>query len=54
MSLDIKKMIGESFLEIANAMETGTFGKKICVGITTIGSEHGIENIVREVLKKLL
>jgi len=26
MSLDIKKMIGESFLDIANAMETGTFG----------------------------
>lgn len=28
MSLDIRKMIGESFLDIANAMETGTFRKK--------------------------
>lgn len=47
MSLNIKKMIGESFLEIADAMETGKIGKKINVGITTIGSEHGIENIVK-------
>ncbi len=47
MSLDIKKVIGESFLDIANAIETGTFGNKICVGITTIGSEHGIENIIK-------
>ncbi|MCK5779853.1 MAG: glycine reductase [Psychrilyobacter sp.] len=54
MSLDIKRMIGESFLEIANAMETGTFGKKICVGITTIGSEHGIENIVKGAEKAAL
>ena len=54
MSLDIKKMIGESFLDIASAMETGTFGKKICVGITTIGSEHGIENIVKGAEKAAL
>jgi cellobiose-specific phosphotransferase system component IIB len=54
MSLDIKRMIGESFLDIANAMETGTFGKKICVGITTIGSEHGVENIVRGAEKAAL
>ncbi len=54
MSLDIKKMIGESFLDIANAMETGTFGKKICVGITTIGSEHGVENIVKGAEKAAL
>ena len=54
MSLDIKKMIGESFLDIANAMETGTFGKKICVGITTIGSEHGIKNIVKGAEKAAL
>jgi cellobiose-specific phosphotransferase system component IIB len=54
MSLDIRKMIGESFLDIANAMETGTFGKKICVGITTIGSEHGIENIVKGAEKAAL
>lgn len=46
MSLDINKIIGESFLEIAHAIENKTFGKRTCVGITTLGSEHGIENIV--------
>jgi glycine/sarcosine/betaine reductase complex component C subunit alpha len=44
---DIKKMIGEAFLDVANAIETGKFGSKIKVGVTTLGSEHGVENIVK-------
>lgn len=41
----VKSMIGETFLSLANALETGQFGKKIVVGITNRGSEHGAEAV---------
>lgn len=41
-----KKIISEVLLEIADAIETGNFGKKIKVGVTTLGSEHGSENVI--------
>ncbi len=44
---DIKKIIGKVFNDVADAIETGQFGEKIKVGITTLGSEHGIENLVK-------
>lgn len=44
---NVKKLIGKVFNDIADAIETGQFGKKIRVGITILGSEHGIENIVK-------
>lgn len=44
---NIKKMIGKVFNDIADAIETGRFESKIKVGITTLGSEHGIDNIVK-------
>ena len=37
----VKSMIGETFLSLANALETGQFGKKIVVGITNRGSCQG-------------
>ena len=40
-------MIGKVFIDIADAIETGQFGAKIKVGLTTLGSEHGIENLVK-------
>jgi len=43
---DIKKMIGNVFNDIADAIETGQFGKKVRVGITTLGSEHGVKNVI--------
>lgn len=46
MSENIKKMIGETFKDIAKAIETGSFAAGIRVGITTLGSEHGVENLV--------
>lgn len=46
-SSNIKKILGEIFLEISDAIETGQFGEKTRVGITTLGSEHGIENLVK-------
>lgn len=41
-----KKIISEVLNEIANAIETGNFNEKIKIGITTLGSEHGHENII--------
>lgn len=47
MSDNIKNIIGKVFNDIADAVETGQFGQKVRVGITVLGSEHGVENIVR-------
>ena len=42
-----KKIISEVLLEVANAIETGNFGKKLKIGLTTLGSEHGVENMLK-------
>ena len=47
MSKEIREIIGNTFLDLASALETGSFGKKVKVGITTLGSEHGIENAIK-------
>lgn len=43
----VKSMIGEVFNEIADAIMTGEFGKKVRVGLTTLGSEHGTLELVK-------
>lgn len=43
----VKQMIGKVFNDIADAIETGEFKKKATIGLTTLGSEHGIENLVK-------
>ncbi|NLY77494.1 MAG: glycine reductase [Tissierellia bacterium] len=43
---NVKNMIGKVFNDIADAIETGQFGQKVRVGITTLGSEHGVENVI--------
>lgn len=45
--MNIKKMIGGVFEEIANGIESGSFGKKVKVGLTAFGSELGVENLVK-------
>lgn len=42
-----KQMIAESFNEIAEAIKSGKFGKKVRIGLTILGSEHGIEEMVK-------
>ncbi len=42
----IKKLIADSFNEIAAGIESGSFGKKIKVGLTIMGSEHGEANLI--------
>ncbi|MCI5675352.1 MAG: glycine/sarcosine/betaine reductase complex component C subunit alpha [Ezakiella sp.] len=44
---NIKKMIGDVFEEIANGIESGNFGKRVRVGLTAFGSEHGTDNLVK-------
>ena len=41
----IKSMIANTFLDIADALETGSFGKKPVIGVAVAGTEHGIDNI---------
>jgi hypothetical protein len=43
----IRQTIAEVFEEMAEALETGSFGKKTRVGLTILGSEHGPEELVR-------
>lgn len=43
----VKHMLGNAFLDIAKAIETGDFGKKVRIGLTTLGSEHGVENMLK-------
>lgn len=47
MSNNVKQIIGKVFTDIADALETGQFGDRVKVGITTLGSELGIDNMVK-------
>ena len=44
---NVKNLIGQVFNEIADAMESGSFGNRVKVGLTTLGSEHGVEELVK-------
>ena len=47
MTNNIKPMIGKVFNDIAEAIETGQFGKRVRIGLTTMGSELGIDTLVK-------
>ena len=44
MAQNIQKLIAETFLEMANGLESGSYGKKPKIALTGMGSEHGEEN----------
>ena len=44
MANSIEKMIASTFMEMAEGLETGSFGKKPKIALTGMGSEHGEEN----------
>ncbi len=46
-SKSTKKMIGNVFIDIANGIESGQFGEIIRIGLTTLGSEHGVKNLLK-------
>ncbi|PIE77085.1 MAG: glycine reductase [Clostridiales bacterium] len=43
---NLKKLVADAFLDIAKGVESGSFGKRIKVGLTTLGSEHGAANLI--------
>ena len=43
----IKTLIADTFLEVADALETGQYGKKPVIGFASEGSEHGEDKIKR-------
>lgn len=51
MANKIEKMIAETFLEIAEGLENGGYGKKPKIAVTGLGSEHGEENVMAAAVK---
>lgn len=53
--MDFNKIIADAFLEIADGIQTGSFGKVKKVALTTLGSEHGTGNLIEgaKLAKKL-
>ncbi len=47
MDNNLKKMIGNVFEQMAEGLETGSFVGSIKVGITTLGSELGAEELIK-------
>ena len=50
MAKGIEKIIADTFLGIAEGLETGSFGKKPKIALTGMGSEHGEENAMQAAL----
>lgn len=46
MASSIEKMIASTFMEMAQGLETGNFGRKPKIALTGMGSEHGEENVI--------
>lgn len=42
-----KRIIAEVFGEIAEGIKSGSFKKKVRIGLTTFGSEHGVEEMLK-------
>ncbi|WP_411682578.1 glycine/sarcosine/betaine reductase complex component C subunit alpha [Clostridium thailandense] len=42
-----KKIVAEVFNEIAEGIKSGSFEKRVKIGLTTFGSEHGVEEMIR-------
>ena len=47
MADKINKMIADTFLQIADGLETGSYAKKPKIALTGMGSEHGEENAMK-------
>ncbi|WP_123052760.1 glycine/sarcosine/betaine reductase complex component C subunit alpha [Clostridium sp. JN-1] len=43
----VKKMIAESFNEIADGIKSGSFKERLKIGLTLYGSEHGINEMIK-------
>jgi len=47
MQSTVKKIIARTFEDIANGLETGSFGGRPRIAITGLGSEHGEEVVLK-------
>ena len=47
MAKEIKELIADTFLAMAEGLETGSFSKKPRIALTGMGSEHGEENSMK-------
>lgn len=45
--LKVKGMIADVFNDIAEGIKSGNFKEKVKIGLTTFGSEHGVEEMVK-------
>lgn len=43
----LRNTISQVFEELADALETGSFGQKVKIGLTLLGSEHGPQELVK-------
>ena len=43
----VEKIIAQTFMDIANGLETGSFGRRPKMAVTALGSEHGEENVLK-------
>lgn len=50
MANGIEKIIADTFLDMAEGLETGSFGKRPKIALTGMGSEHGEENAMAAAL----
>ena len=44
MPSSVEKMIAATFMEMAQGLESGSYGKRPKIALTGMGSEHGEEN----------
>ena len=52
MADKIERIIADTFLQMAEGLETGNFGKKPKIALTGMGSEHGEEKRERVIAGK--
>lgn len=43
----VKKMIADTFLDMADALETGSCGRRPCIALAGLDSEHGEQEVLR-------
>ena len=46
MADKIERIIADTFLQMAEGLETGNFGKKPKIALTGMGSEHGEDELL--------
>ncbi len=51
MAKGIEKIIADTFLEMAEGLETGSFGKRPKIALTGMGSEHGEETTMQAAIQ---